>query len=53
MIEVVNEPSLFFQYFKGLFIGLLFGWFIASYLYYKQYNNLLTAIYEGEGGDEL
>lgn len=53
MIEIVNEPSLFFQYFKGLFIGLLFGWFIASYLFYRQYNNLIKAIYEDEEGGEL
>lgn len=48
-MDIILEPSLFSQYFKGLFIGALFGWFIASLIYYTQYNKLIQYL---QGEDE-
>jgi hypothetical protein len=36
-MELILEPTLFFQYGKGLITGGFFGWFIASLLYYRHF----------------
>ena len=35
-MEILFEPTLFFQFGKGLILGLVFGWFISSLIYYRQ-----------------
>lgn len=48
-MSIVASPDLFMQYFKGLIIGFFIGWGITSYLYYKQYNTLISCL---EGDEE-